>query len=65
MPDVKAATKLASISGQCIQSKTVLRMHDVPNAHSSVAGTAETGLPPTRRCPAAKAFKTFHAILLL
>jgi hypothetical protein len=47
MPDVEAATKLASISGQCIDSKTVPRMHDVPNAHSSVGGTAEADLPLT------------------
>jgi hypothetical protein len=65
MPDVEAATKLASIGAQCIYSKTVPRMHDVPNAYSSAGGTAEPDLPPTRGCPAAIAFKIFRAILLL
>jgi hypothetical protein len=63
MPDVRAATKLAQIGGQCGSPKTVPRMQNVPDSRSSVDSLAETDLLTTTRCPAAKALKTLHSIL--
>jgi hypothetical protein len=65
MTDVETAAKLASIGGECIYGKTVPLMENVPNSHSSVGGTAEPDLPPTRTCPAAETLQILHATLFL